>query len=462
VRQPITIKVAVQTALINNLNLRLQQEEVARTQGAALSEEGTFDVTLTAEAMNRELDATPVALGSSQQETNTEWNARLSKRLTSGTELDMSWENSRLDTDSLFYPISPIYNSGLSLGVRQPLLQGLGTEVQTARLEAARRRAEAAAFQVDSRAADLAAEVKKAYWELVFAWQDIDVRKLALTLAETLRDETKEMIEVGMLAAVEIYEPESEVALRERQLIGGERAIGVAEDELKLLLNNKDWGIGLDPRDRPQLIVSVPDFDQVLTNAIANRPDIKAADLQVEAARLVVAAAKNQTLPSLDLKGGVGIGGTSNTYGSSVDNISSDPDTIWQVGIVFSTPFGNRTAKGEYQQAIAGLAQTRTEAEYLRQQVRRSTREVVRDVELAIKGVEAAQKTSLATLMRLEAEQEKFAVGRSTANNVLEAQEAYAEAVSSENRVRVEYAKAVAELDRIQGMIRLEESTPDH
>jgi len=457
IRQPITINEAVQTALANNLNLRLQQEEVARTKGAALSEEGTFDPTLAAEAMNQEQDTTPVALGSSEQETNTEWNARLSKRLNTGTELDLSWQNRRLDTDSLFYPISPIYNSGLNFGVRQPLLQGLGTEVQTAGLEAARRQAEAAAFQVDSRAADLAAEVKNAYWELVFAWQDIEVRKLALTLAEKLRDETKEMIEVGRLAAVEIYEPESEVALRERQLIGGEWAIGLAEDELKLLLNTEDWNSTLDPKDRPRMVVSNADFDRVLTNALANRADIKAADLQVEAARLRVAAAKNRVLPSLDLEGGVGIGGTSDSYRNSLDNISSDPDTIWQVGIVFSTPLGNRAAKGNYQQARAGLAKSRTEAEFLRQQVHRGTREVVRDVELAIKGVEAAEKTSLATLKRLEAEQEKFAVGRSTANNVLEAQKAYAEAISTENRVRVEYAKALAELDRIQGVIRLEE-----
>jgi outer membrane protein TolC len=458
-RQPITLNEAVHTALANNLNLRLQQEEADRTLGAVQTEEGTFDPNLAAEAMNQEQDITPVALGSSQQETNTAWNARLSKRLTTGTELDLSWQNRRLETDSLFYPISPTYNSGLNFGVRQPLLQGLGSEVQTAGLEAARRQAEAAAFQVDSQAADLAAEVKNAYWELVFTWQDIEVRKLALTLAEKLRDETKDMIEVGMLAAVDIYEPESEVALRERQLIGGEWAIGAAEDALKLLLNSENWRIGLEPQDRPQMVIIQPEFDLVLANAMANRPDIKAADLQVEAARLQVAAAKNRTLPSLDLEGGVGIGGTSDSYSNSLDNISSDPDTAWQVGIIFSTPLGNNTAKGEYLQAKASLAKARTAAEFLRLQVRRTTREVVRDVELAIKGVEAAEKTSLATLKRLEAEQEKFAVGRSTANDVLEAQEAYAEAISSENRVRIEYAKTLAELDRIQGIIRFAENT---
>ena len=67
----------------------------------------------------------------------------------------------------------------------------------------------------------------------------------------------------------------------------------------------------------------------------------------------------------------------------------------------------------------------------------------------------------LATLKRLEAEQEKFEGGRSTANDVMEAQEAYAEAVSSDNRVRVEYAKTLAELDRIQGVIRFAENTPN-
>ena len=446
---------AVQMALASNLNLRLQKEELARSQGAALAEEGTFDVNLSAAAKNREQEFTSMGLGSPTAETSTEWNARLQKRLTTGTELDLNWQNNRSDTDSSFTTLNPAYNTGVSLGLSQPLLRGRGSAVQTAELKAAQRQAEATTFLVDSRAADLVAEVKKAYWDLVFAWQDIEVKKLSQNLAEKLRDETRDKIEAGALAAVEIFEPESEVARREQQLIAGERAIGTAEDELRLLLNMEDWDLALTLRDLPQFTNQAQNFDEVLVNALNNRADIKAAERQIDAAHLATLVARNRTLPSLNLEGAVGVSGTDATYGSAFDNATDESDTVWQVGIVFSTSLGSRQAKGNYQQAKANLAKAKTQVALLRQQVRRQAREAVRAESLAIKGVEAAEKTSHATLKRLEAEQEKFNVGLATANNVLESQEAYSEALSSEHSVRREYAKALAELDRVQGRASL-------
>ena len=450
----LSVNEAVKMALANNLNLRLQKEEVERSQGAAMAEEGVFDVNLAAHINTGKQEFTPLGLGSPSEETRSEWNVSLHKRITSGTELSLNWQNNRTDTDSSFTTLNPAYNAAVSLGLSQPLLNGRGRAVQTAELQAAQRAAEAAVFLVDSQAADLAAEVKKAYWDLVFNRQDIEVKKLSLSLAEKLRNETQDKIEAGVLASVEIFEPESEVARRERQLIGSERAIGTAEDELKLLLNMEDWRLRLTPSDQPQMTVEEPDFASVLQNAFDNRADIKAADRQIEAARLATIGARNRILPSLDLEGSMGVSGTDDSYGNSVENATDEANTVWQVGLVFSTPLGNHQAKGNYQQAKATLAKSKTQAELLQQQIRRKAREAVRDVNLASKGIEAAQKTSLASCKRLQAEQEKFKVGLATANNVLEAQEAYSEALSSEHYVRSEYAKALAELDRVQGRIR--------
>ena len=452
-RQPLGVNSAVEIALANNLNLRLQREEVDRNQGALLSEQGAFDTTLGVELISQEQKMSPVAIGSAQQETSSDWNISLQKKMTTGTEINLSWQNNRFDTDSSFTFLNPSYYSGVMMSLRQPLLKGRGTEMQTSNLRAIEQQVEAEKFLVDSQAADLAAEVKKAYWELVFAWQDIEVKRLSLTLAEKLRDETREKIAARVMARVDIYEPESEVALREKLLIQGERAIGTADDELKLLLNSNNWGVSTAPSDLPLLSDQLPDLETVMQNALNNRSDVKAADLKVKAARITVHGAKNRTMPSLDIGGAFGVSGTDSSYGDSLDNVSDGSDTVWQVGLVLSAPLGNQYAKGNYQEAKASLAQAETRAEWLRQDVRRSVRETVRDVRLAIKAVEAAEKTTLATLKRLEAEQEKFPAGLATANNVLEAQTAYAEALSSEHRLRVEYAMTMAELDRVQGFI---------
>lgn len=474
--EKINLRNAVEQALSNNLNMQLRREDVNAAEGATLAAEGIFDILIEGEASVLSEELTPIAIGGAEREDISQWSAEASKLFTTGTSIVLGWNNRRYKSDggSLIFPfdtgtdgldadtdtflINPSYNTGLTLGLRQPLLRGFGQDIQTAALRSTQKQLEAATYQVNNEAANLAAEVKIAYWNLVFAWQDIEVQKLSLTLAKKLLDETKAKINAGRLAEVEIYQPQSEVARREEQLISAERAIGTAEDELKLLLNSDRWPTTFQPTDLPATEPVQLDLAAIENNALNSRPDIKAADLLAEAARLDTKRAKDDILPDLALIGGVGLAGTSDTYGDSIDNSLRDPDNLWQVGVSFSMPLQNRIAQGNYRQAKAGYNRAITNAELLRQQIRRAVRTTVRDVQLAIKALEATQKTSLAMQKSLEAEQAKFASGRSTTLDVLTAQEAYSQALSQQNLTKINYAGTLAELDRIQGLVTFSSS----
>ncbi len=457
--EKLDLRSAIEQALINNLNLQLRREDVMFSEGTNLSAEGKFDVLIEAKANAQTQEKTPISIfGGATEEDTTVWNATASKLFTTGTSIGLGWNNNSYDSDSIGLLINPSYNTGLMLNLQQPLLRGFGQDIQTSALKSTQKQLEAAIFQVNSEAANLAASVKNAYWSLVFAWQDIKVQELSLKLARKLLQETEANINAGRLAEVEIYQPQSEVARREEQLISAERAIGTAEDELKLLLNNQKWQTTFQPTDQPATDPIILDLSSIQENAQRNRPDIKAADLLIEAARFEEKRAKNDMLPDLSLVGGVGIAGTADTYGNSLDNSLSNPDNLWQAGITFSMPLQNRIAKGNYRQARASLNRAKTNAELLRQQTRQTVRTTVRDVQLAIKALEATRKTSLATLKRLEAEQAKFASGRSTTLDVLTAQEAYSQALSQQILTSINYANSLAELDRIQGLITFSSS----
>lgn len=451
--QSLTLEKAIQQALANNLNLKLRQEDVQVATGTRLAAEGKFDVFFEAEALAQSEEQTPLILRGGDKEDTTVWNGAVSKLFETGTEVSLGYNNSRYDSNLDGLLINPSYNSGLVLGLRQPLLKGFGKEVQTAALRGAQKQLEASVFQVDSEAANLAADVKVAYWNFVFAKQNIDVQELSLKLAIKLVEETEAKINAGKLAQVEIYQPQSEVARREENLISAEREVGAAEDSLKLLLNSQDWLTNYDPTDQPATEPIDLDLPTIIDNALQNRPDIKAADLASEAAKIEEQRSKDDIRPDLSLIGGIGVTGTDDNYGDSIGNSVNDPDNLWQIGINFSIPLSNAAAKGSYQQARANYSRAKTSAELLRQQIRRTVRTTIRDVELAIKALEATQKTSLATLKRLEAEQAKFDSGRATTFDVLAAQEAYAQALSQENLTKITYANILAELDRIQGLV---------
>lgn len=450
---PLTLKEAVESALESNLNLKLQQEQTDIAAGSVEIAESRFDKTLSAQVAAQSEESTALYPGAAEREDTGNFGVALSKRFTTGTEMELDWVNSRYDSDIDELTLNPSYGSSINLEVSQPLMRGWGRDIQAAQVEAAEKGFEAATYQVDSLAADLAAQVKTGYWEFVFSYQDIEVKKLSLDLAQKLLEETEAKISAGNLAPVEVYQPQSEVARREEELIGAERAIGAAEDRLKLLMNSNDWLVDYNPVDKPTTTPVKLDLIAIYENAVSNRPDLKAAELDIGAARLQEKIAEDELRPILNLIGGVGYGGTDEAYGDALDAAVDDSDTRWQVGLNLRYPLDNSFAEGTYRQAKATHNQARTSAELLKLEIKRSVRTTVRDVHLAIKAMEATKKTSLATFKRLEAEQAKFDAGRSTTLDVLIAQESYSQALSQEKLTNIVYAQALAELDRIQGLI---------
>ena len=455
---PLTLKTAVETALASNLNLTLRREDTNIAAGAIDIARSRFDKQLNVDTGVEGSHSTPLYVGGVEDENSARLNATVSKQFETGTAVEVGVINSRYDTDVFGININPSYKAMVELGVSQPLMRGFGRDIQTGQVTAAEIEHTATIFQVDSTAADLAALVKKGYWNLVFAWQDIEVKKFSVSLARKLLEETEAKIAAGALAEVEIYQPQSEVTRREEDLIAAEQAIGLAEDELKLLLNSKDWQTPFTPTDNPSTEPVTLEQEKILQHALTNRPDLKAAKMSIEAAKIRQTLAEDDLRPSLNLTGRVGYGGLDDGYGDALDAAIDEPDTLWQVGLQLTVPLDNSAAKGSLQQARAIHAQARTNMQLLELDITKSVRTTVRDIELAIKGMEATRKTSIATKKRLEAEQAKFDAGRSTTLDVLIAQESYARALSQENRTAIFYVQALAELDRIQGFITLASS----
>jgi len=447
----LSLEDAVRAALANNLGIMIQKDDVDAAAGARQAAEGEFDVLATGEAGAAGQEYAQLASGSAAEDETGQWKIGLQKKFVTGTEVSLNWSNSRFSSTPQVYLLDPAYSSSLTLGVRQPLLKGFGIDTQTAGIRAADRNLAAADLLVKNEAANLAAGVRRAYWNLVYAWQDREVKVLSIKLAEKLLDETKAKIEAGRLAEVDRYQPESEVARREENLILADRSIGLYEDELKLLMNSSDWQGTITPIDRPATAPIRPDAAEVLDTALRQRPDVQAADLSREAAEILESAAQDQTRPDLALVGLVGQGGTDEDYGNSLDDAIDDPETQWQAGLALTFPLQNRAAQGNYTQARATTSKARNSAQLLRLEVQKSVRTTLRDVQLALKAMEATRKTSLASKKRLEAEQAKFDAGRATTLDVLTAQEAYSEALSQEKLAEVSYAITLAELDRIQG-----------
>ena len=82
--------------------------------------------------------------------------------------------------------------------------------------------------------------VEQAYWDLVYAQQNLEVKRESLRIAQELNRITKIKIDVGSLAPIDIVQTEVGIATAEQDIITAEGSIGDAQDRLKRLLNFVD------------------------------------------------------------------------------------------------------------------------------------------------------------------------------------------------------------------------------
>lgn len=444
---------AINMALENNLHLKLQKTDLSAAHGGKQAQEGTFDTIVTAGAFNENKQLTSIVPGGASEEDIQAWNASIRKKMYTGTEMDLSWQNQRYDSNASYQMYDPAYQSEISIGVSQPLLKGRGKQIQTADIQSSEKIIRAAASLVDSGAVDLAADVKKAYWELLYTRYDIEVKRLSLQLAQQIVNDTKNKINAGAIASVEIYRPESEVARREEYLINAERMQADAEDNLKLLLNRVEWDAILKTEELPVMTQDVPELQTVIDYVLKNHPDIKASEFRMQAAQLNVYKAEDSLQPDISLSGRAGVNGADDKYGDSAGNMVSDSDFSWKIGLSFSMSLENDLAQGTKIISQAELNKIRLNHELLMQQFILQAKGIVRNFRLVLKSIDASEKTVLAAQKNLETEQEKFTAGLSTSLDILLAQEAYTQALAGQKRSQVTYANILAELDRIKGII---------
>jgi outer membrane protein len=88
-----------------------------------------------------------------------------------------------------------------------------------------------------SEVSDLA-QVRNAYWELVFAQQALEAARISLELADKLVQDNQARVEIGTMAPIDIVQAQAEQATRRQQVVTAEATLRNNELALKRLIVN--------------------------------------------------------------------------------------------------------------------------------------------------------------------------------------------------------------------------------
>ncbi len=459
------LETAYSMALARNLDLQVGRFGIATSTVSIFQQTGQFDPLLQANFQStdtRSPSSNDLQGAQVQVSRSSTFGLSLGQLLPTGTQVQLSASTVRSETNSQFFFLNPSWSSGLTFSFSQPLLQGFGTTLNRSGIVIARnlRDQDLAGFELQ--VMGTLRDVEYAYWDYVAARRAVAVSQQSLDLATRLLNETKERVNVGTSAPIDIIQSESGVATRKQDVIAARNTASNAEDNLKRALGfdrPDEWTASITATEDYFIKPVHPDLQTSIETALEQRPEIIQAKLDLQRLQLNVDIARNTTLPNLNLTGRYGLAGVggvlsaqdpntgdiitdSGGFNDSLTQIGRGDYPNWAVGLTLSVPLGNNDAK-------AVLAQRRWELEKGRVVVTSQEQQIILQVRTAVRGLEdgaaaidAAAAAREFAQRNLEAEQTKFANGLSTNYQVLQIQEDLAQAQLSEIRAWLDYRKA--------------------
>ena len=435
----LTLQQTIEMTLQNVLDLDVAAYNLEEAHFGILTARGAFDPAVEVDLGVKDTQIPRTSIYQAAETKSWYANPSLTGLLPYGTTYSLGWTNTRNEIVGGGSLPLPTYSSNLSLGVTQPLLRNFGRPanehlVVMAKLgEDTNAWAYAIAVQVAIQTAE------NAYWDLVYAVENLKSKEEALRIAKDLNHITQVKIDVGAAAPIDIVQTEVTVAQREQDIITAEGLIGTAQDSLRRLLNVQsipDWNRPILPADRPSRASLEQRYDADVNvgfeAALRVRPEVKQALATIESKKVASVYANNQVLPRLDLSAGYGRAGlglngsgidpadpvygplAGLSYSSALTQIGHGDYPSWSVGLVFAVPIGNRVAKGNAAFASADLDLARTNLAITKANLNVEVRAAGRNIDVGYRSMLAATKARELAERNLDAEKKKYENGMST------------------------------------------------
>jgi outer membrane protein TolC len=478
---PISLQEVIGMMLDHNLDIRTNRFNPRSSALATLMSYRTWQPNIRfSGSVSRDTSAVTsvvnAATGNSLSNLRHQFSVGFTQQLVHGTTLSVDGTLNRQSSNSNNATYNPSYTSSVRYTLAQHLLRDRGRYVNTRQTIISQNSEKLTALQFETQVTNLLVQAQKAYWDLVFAAEDLKVKQRSLDIASQTLAENKMKVEIGTLAPIEVKQTESEVANRRQQLIQTTGSMVTNEDSIKKLISSETdpslFLVRLTTMDTPRspASVSIPSLAEAVGIAMENRLELRQAAIELENRDIDIDYTRNQKLPVLDATLTFTQNGTGGTR-TPRTNLGQEataiiPGGIWNafgqlfsydyrgysLGFVFTMPLSNKVAKAEHERALNERRISESQLDTTRQQIALEVRNALTQIQQAQASIEQARVARELAQERVDAEQTKFNLGTSTLRFVLEEQRNVAQAETTELQSLVTFTKAVVDLDRAMGL----------
>jgi outer membrane protein len=395
-----------------------------------------------------------------------------------GTFTQLTYGSTHNRYNSPYYDIDPFTNGYLDLVINQNLLQGFGISVNNRNIRVAKNNLKVTDIQFKLQVIATVSSVLNLYWDLVSFNQDLRIKQQALNTAQQLYEGNQKQVELGTLPAIEATRAAAEVSAAKESLLITQTNVAQQETVLKnalsrnAVVNQTLDEVHIVPLDH----IIVPETEdlkptaELITEALAQRPEIAKAKLNIESNNINLGGSKNYLLPTLQANVELtnnGLSGAANPasaayqlypppsfvggYGNMLRQIFGRDYPNYSAGFSLNIPFRNRVAQADYVADLLSLRQSQLQYQKSVAQIRVDVKNAVIGLQQARARYETAVATRSLAQQTLEAEQNRFRFGESTIATVVQAERDLANDQSAEVQSMANYTHAKIAFDQAVG-----------
>jgi len=428
------------------------------------------------------------------------YNTQYSEYFPTGTSMTVTYDNTRSSNSAAANFFNPAVQSSLFVGFTQNLLSGFGLTVNRRNIIIANNNRRIADLAFAQQAITTVTNTITAYWELVYARENVKVQQQAVAVSEKLFNDNKKQLEIGTMAPLDVTRAGAQLATDHQNFIVAQTVQLQDEQTLKNAITKNPLdprviNVEIIPTDKPSTPeqIEAPSFEEALREAYAKRPELLEEEYNLKNAAIDVKATHNALLPTATLSGQygtVGLAGnstqvltTQTNAGSPVVDINGNPvpgdflplvvpvitrknfagfsdatssvfhnnNPDYAIQMSITIPIRNRSLQADNQRSMLVERQLETQMQQLKNAALLDVRNTYIALEQDRARVEAAVKARELQQQTFEAEQKKYQLGASTVYNVILTQRDFVAAQGTELRALADLVEAKANYERAVG-----------
>lgn len=287
-----------------------------------------------------------------------------------------------------------------------------------------------------------------AYWNWVAAGRREKIALQNYELAEKRQTGVQQRVDRGEIAAIELVDNERLIVSRRAKLIDSRRKLQQATIKLSLYLRDSNGTPLLVTND--QLPASFPAVestleateDQQISEALAQRPELRLLSLEQQKQRVEIQQASNLTLPSM-----TGVISASQDVGEPTSFKRDKSQAELEAGVLMDVPLQRREAVGKLQTARGKLAQLSAKLRLMQNTITAQVQTYRTALEASFNALEQAQLGAKLAEEMAEAERIRLERGDSDILTVNLREQAAFDAEVLAIDAAQEYFSAKAQLD---------------